>query len=118
MISPSIDRNIFAVVLAAGSSRRFGSTKQLARVGDVLDPETEQYVQRIRSADLSGAKIQDLNIFGCKIQTEIGYMPETATNIEEFVSYASEAAMNLEGAVGDVCAEIEWQGHFNTYQRR
>jgi CTP:molybdopterin cytidylyltransferase MocA len=32
MESPPIDRNIFVVVLAAGSSRRFGSTKQLAMV--------------------------------------------------------------------------------------
>lgn len=110
-----LDKCSFAKADLRGANFSF---TQLARVGEVLDPETEEYVKRIRSADLSGAQIQGLNIMGCKIQTEIGYMPETATNVEEFARYAREAEMNLDGAVGDVCAEVEWEGHFNTYRRR
>jgi len=90
----------------------------LARGVPTVDPETDKIVDALRSADFTGAQIEGLNVFSCKIQTALGYFPESVASPEDFFAYAREAEMKTEGAVGTPRVGIDWEGRFKTYRPR
>lgn len=90
----------------------------LARAVPEIDPITDKIVDRLRCADLSGAQIEGLNVVGCNIQTALGYLPEAVANPEEFLALAGEAKIKMDGATGNVRANLDWKGLFKTYRPR
>lgn len=90
----------------------------LARAVPSVDPETDKIKDVLRGTNFGGAKIESLNLFGCKIQTELGYLPESVGSVDEFESMADKAGMNHDGISGMPQFTVEWQGHFKTYRPR
>lgn len=90
----------------------------LARAVPTVDPNTNKVVDELRGADFTGAQIEGLNVFSCKIQTALGYFPQNIFSHDDFFSYAQEAQMKTAGATGKLRASVEWEGRFKTYRRR